>query len=119
MNDCYKVISEIGKLSEISEVAWHTIDDEPTEKAYVSVKDVDGREIEIIMNNRFGEPILMNCVLVSVLMGHILQRVVFPWWQDISKPINEARQKYPYTGERWRNEAKSRMYDSIPPEYKF
>lgn len=119
MNDFYKVISEIGELSEISEVAWHTIEDEPTEKAYVSVKDVDGREIEIIMNNRYGEPILMNCVLVSVLMGHILQRVVFPWCSDIQIPVNEARQKYPYTGKRWINEAKSRMYDSIPPEYKF
>ena len=119
MNGFYEMISEINELSEISEVAWHTIDDEPIKRTYVSVKDVDGKEIEILMNNRYGEPILVNCVLVSVLMTHIMQIVVFPWWSDIQIPVNEARKKYPYTGVTWINEAKSRMYDHIPPEYKF
>ena len=49
MNDFYKVISEIGELSEISEVAWHTIDDEPTEKA-LYIKRSGNKERNGVLN---------------------------------------------------------------------
>lgn len=115
-------MQEIQELQEIKEVYWMQkgYSDEPN-TLRLGVKDVTEKEVLIPFPKEMMLSPVMNVLIVVILSKASKEGIIFLPWNssDLVDAVNEARQKHPYTGETWINEAQARMCDYIEPIYKF
>ena len=115
-------MQEIQELQEIAEVYWMQkgYADEPS-ILQLGVKDVTGKEVLTPFPKEMIFSPVMNVLITVILSKASKESVVFFPWDSavLSDAVNEARQKYPYTGATWSNEAQARLYDCVEPEFKF